>query len=170
MAGPTASVLFSGTLPSGIGLRELMDDVADSRPDDSLFHIGDTTKFGGEYAGEFRPFVGRVYDVRSAEHCSVCPAEIDAINTALATKMTHCVELGAMCNSQADHRLLCEIAGYLSKTHDGFVDFHDVITDVSRDDLYNASWTEDGDEYVTQLGRPTACQWWLQQSNFRMVK
>ena len=147
-----------------------MDDIADSWPDNSLFHIGNSAKFGGAYTGELRPFVGEVYEIHPTEYCSVSPAEIDAIGVILGINITHCIELGAMCKSQFDHQLLCEIAAHLARTYSGYVDFNDVITDTARDDLYKVKWVEHGCEYATQIGTPTACEWWLQQTNFRMVK
>ena len=105
MAGPTACVLFPETLPNQISWRELMQDVADSWPDSSLFHIGNSTKFGGAYNGELRPFVGDVYEYQPSEYC-ISPAEIDATRVVLRVDISHCVELGAMCKSQCDHQLL----------------------------------------------------------------
>ena len=169
MAGPTACVLFPETLPNQISWRELMQDIADSWPDSSLFHIGNSTKFGGAYSGELRPFVGDVYEYQPSEYC-ISPAEIDATRVVLGVDISHCVELGAMCKSQCDHQLLCEIAAHLARTYNGFVDFNGVITDTDRDDLYNIKWLEDGHEYASQIGAPAACDWWLQQTNFRMVK
>ena len=75
-----------------------------------------------------------------------------------------------MCKSPVDHQLLCEIARFLAHRHNGYVDFNDVVTENPCPGLLTVEWTEDGHDYSTQIGTAAACDWWLAQSCFHMVK
>ena len=150
--------------------RELMHDVVDDWAFPNLCHVGDSIKFGGDYKGEPRPFVGGIYEIYDAGYCCVTQDEMRAVRIATGVAFTHCVEIGAMCNSSLDHRLLCEIARFLATNHDGYVDFNGVITENQRDDLLTVRWTEDETESLTQIGRASTCDWWLAESGFHMVK
>jgi hypothetical protein len=170
MAGPTASVMFADSHLCRMTWRELMHNVADDWPDPDLCHVGDSIKFGGDYKGVPRPFVGGIYEINDAGYCCVTPDEVRALRIATGVDFKHCVEIGAMCNSPLDHRLLCEIARSLAEEYNGYVHFNGVITETQRDDLLTVTWAEDGHECSTQIGLASACDWWLAESRFHMVK
>jgi len=157
MAGPTASVLFSDAQLAKLTWPDIMSDIADGWPEPSLCHVANSCKFGGTYIGEPRPFVGRVYRIDDAVACAASSEEIYAIKNSVGVTFTHCVELGAMCNSPLDHRLLCEIAMFLAKRLNGYVDFNGVVTETPCPGLLTVKWVEDGHDFSTQIGTPIAC-------------
>lgn len=168
MAGPTAGVVFEDSTLKHLTWREMMSDIADQWGDDNFCWVSDSTKFGGRYVGELRPFVGDVYAID--QYYGICPDELTAISLATGLNLTHLVELAAMCNSDEDHQILCEIACRLAERHHGYVDFNRVISEMPCVGLLTIAWTEDGRAFTTQIGSPQACKWWMSQENFRMVK
>ena len=169
MAGPTAGVILS-MQPGEIAWRDLMTGIADEWLDPNFCWISDSTKCGGTYLGEPRPFVGDVYTIRPNKFCGCSPEKIAAISRATETEFTHNVELGAMSKSASDHRILCEVARCLAARHQGYVDFCGEITDQACPGLVSIRWLEEGEEFKTQLGTPAACDWWLRQESFHMIK
>ena len=169
MAGPTAGVLVAG-LPADLSWCELMTGIADQWLDPSFCWISDSAKFGGTFLGEPRPFVGGVHTIQQDKFCGLSLEQCAAVSRATNKAFTHVVELGAMSKSAADHRLLCEIARCLAARHDGYVDFCGIVTNRPCQGLITVHWLEEDTEMATQLGTPDACEWWLRQDTFHMIK
>ncbi len=172
MAGPSVSILvsFEDTAPSW---RALLEPYASHWPDTGGCSVSDTTKIGGVYFGEPRPFVGSIdtYQISRTEY----PDEVfmrDSIMAKLGVEITHEIIIAAMCNQTQDHAILCVIAADIADNLNGHVDFDclEAGADAEIPGLDRCVWTFDGREDWTLIGTPAAARQWRSHPAFHMLK
>lgn len=172
--GPLAAVNIDGRLRDITSPSDVMRFAADrfpSEPDsqplnENCYWVGNTRRIGGSTKGALRKFAVRV---RPFE---LYPEAQDAITAATGMNVTQRIVLSAFCNRSIDHRILCELAAFLSCQYDGYVDFLD--TAVPSDapgalDLYYR-YGDQGAVIDTRLGTAETCRWWLGHDHFHMAK
>ncbi len=170
MAGPAASVLtcFDAPVPTW---RDVLSPLADSWRESNFCHISDSTKFGGRYTGDPRPFVGEIETYSPGDPGTQSSAEeIVAIKDAIGADPTHKVVVAAMCNSAVDHRILAEIVRHLAVVHHGLINFDCLEVPPDAPNAKRCRWTEDGCEYWALIGDDRFVTWWLNHPSFGMLK
>ena len=169
MAGPTASVLaaFESSPPE---FQSLLKDYACDWHDPCSFAVDDTRRFGGNFIGEPRPFVGGFEPfIFDPDEWPDDAATSSAISDATGRDFTHYIVVSAMCNQPVDHQILCEIVSALSNDMNGIVDF-DCINAPDDAKLLLVEWSFEGRPQHTYVGSGDDARRWLDHSAFRMCK
>lgn len=167
MAGPAAVVLVSWTevVPSWF---DLMSPFACDWRGDDFCWISDTRKRNGSYLGEPRPFVGHVR--RLDPRCENEETMFRAFELSLRRRLTHEIELAAMCNQPEDHRVLGEATCAIAEQFGGVIDLGGNDFPIEECQMMRCSWLEEGREYSTVLCDHQAMRCWLANNRFHMTK
>lgn len=169
MAGPSASVLarFDAAPPCW---REILSPSVTTWYAGDSCGVADTTRFGGNYTGEERPFVGSVEPFTfDAEEFPDDAALSDAIRQFTGIHWTHSIVVAAMCNQPQDHRILCELMIDIADRVGGIIDF-DCLDAPLEVKLHRCTWTFEHDEWWTLLGSADEARAWLRHPGFHMLK
>lgn len=169
MAGPSASVIasFDGGTPSW---RELLSSYASDWHGGDSCGIGGTDRFGGQYHGEPRPFVGSVDPfVFDPQRFPDDAALSEAVCRFTDRSFTNSIVLAAMCNQPIDHQVLCEVMIHLAAQVNGIIDF-DCLDVPPSAGLRRCEWQCDGTLRWTMVGTPKEAQTWLAHPAFHMLK
>jgi hypothetical protein len=136
-----------------------------NRREANSFWVHDTRPIGGTFEGEARPFL--LFSEPRVED------DLDTFVKAVGWTPIQDNGLAAMCNRKEDHRILGEMALWLSERLSGVVDLGGYVPAISELGLpsVNVGYsmvTGDG-AYCTVVG-PAALRAWLASPKFRMVK
>lgn len=144
---------------------ELVDDLVrlvGNERDGNSFWVRDTRKVGGTYEGEGRPFV-----LFSEPRDDV---ELRAIEEALGWAPLQDIGLAAMCNDAKDHRVLGEMALWLSERLSGVVDLCGEIAELDGQAARVGYQAANGHTAYISITVPDGLRAWLASATFRMVK
>ena len=134
--------------------------------DGASFWVRDTQGIGGTYVGEGRPFI-LLAEPRDAE-------DLSAIAAAVGWTPLQEIGLAAMCNGAEDHRILAEMAFWLSDQLSGVVDLNGEIPFISAMGCQSASVADQtflgGHVGCSSIASPDGLRAWLGSAGFRMVK
>jgi hypothetical protein len=161
MAGPSCSVLSPRASASDEFVDELVSLVGNER-DGNSFWVCDTRKIGGIYEGERRPFV--LFSEPRDE------VDLRAIKEAVGWAPLQEIGLAAMCNDAKDHRVLGEMALWLSEKLSGVVDLCGEIPELDGQAARAAYQTAAGHTAYISVTDPEGLRAWLANATFRMVK
>ena len=165
MAGPTCFVLSPTALEADEILKELVRMVG-NESDGESFWVRDTRGIGGIYAGEGRPFI-LFSEPRDAD-------ELSAITAVVGWTPLQEIGLAAMCNDAKDHRILAEMALWLSDRLSGVVDLNGEIPFISALGRQSARVGDQaflgGNAACSSIASPDGLRAWLANAGFRMVK
>lgn len=161
MAGPSCSVLS----PRARVSDELVDDLVrlvGHERDGNSFWVRDTRKVGGTYEGERRPFI--LFSEPRDE------VDLRAMKEALGWAPLQEIGLAAMCNDAKDHRILGEMALWLSEKLSGVVDLCGEIPELDGQAARVAYQAAAGHTAYISVADPEELRAWLASAAFRMVK
>lgn len=164
MAGPACFVLSPKVRVSDELVDNLICLLGNERDGDS-FWVCDTRKIGGTYVGEGRPFV-LSSELRDED-------ELRVIGEAIGWVPLQEVGLAAMCNDAKDHRILAEMALWLSDRLSGVVDLCGEMPFASELGCQSARVSYQaaaGHTAYFSVMDPDGLRVWLASDAFRMVK
>ena len=169
MAGPSASVLarFDAAPPYR---REILSPSVTAWYAGDSCGVADTTRFGGSYTGEERPFVGSIEPfIFDEDEFPDDAALSDAIRQFTGIQWTHSIVVAAMCNQPQDHHILCELMINIADRVGGIIDF-DCLAVPLEVKLRRCTWMVEQKEWCTILGSADEARAWLCHPAFHMLK
>lgn len=175
MAGPGVSILFDFARDETVvaAIRDACHSTATHIEGDD-FWVESTSCIDGSYAGEGRPFI--MWFADSSDDLEL-GEDISLYATALGWLPKLTFGLAAMCNQDADHRILAELSCYICNTHGGAITMHGDFDYVCRNRTFRERFhghpdvvTVELEDSRSQLFQPSILADWMAHPEFRMLK